>query len=66
MISNRDGGVAATIDDDGRGFDSTKVRPDALGLLGMRERLALVGGTLELESGESGTTIAAQVPGASS
>jgi signal transduction histidine kinase len=63
VISNRDGGVAATIEDDGRGFESAGIRPDALGLLGMRERLALVGGTLEIESsGESGTTIAAHVP----
>jgi signal transduction histidine kinase len=63
VISSRDGGVAATIDDDGLGFDSSKVRSDALGLLGMRERLALVGGTLEVESAAgSGTTIAAQVP----
>ena len=50
VISNREGSVAATIDDDGRGFDSAEVRQDALGLLGMRERLALVGGTLEVES----------------
>ena len=63
VISNREGSVAATIDDDGRGFDSADVRQDALGLLGMRERLALVGGTLEVESSAgSGTTIAAQVP----
>jgi two-component system, NarL family, sensor histidine kinase DevS len=63
VISNRDGGVAATIDDDGRGFESDDVRADALGLLGMRERLALVDGTLEVESSTgSGTTIAAQVP----
>ena len=63
VISNRRGGVAATVDDDGRGFDSADVRADALGLLGMRERLALVGGTLEVESSPaSGTTIAAHVP----
>ena len=63
VISNREGRVAATIDDDGRGFESAEVRDDALGLLGMRERLALVGGTLEVESSAgSGTTIAAQVP----
>ena len=44
---------------------STKddVRSDALGLTGMRERLALVGGTLEIESAPGrGTTLAAQVP----
>jgi signal transduction histidine kinase len=63
VISSRNRSVAATVDDDGRGFDGDDVRADALGLLGMRERLALVGGTLAVESSpESGTTIAAQVP----
>jgi len=39
------------------------VRADALGLTGMRERLALVGGALEIESTPGrGTTVAAQVP----
>ena len=34
-----------------------------LGLLGIRERLALVGGTLELESGpQGGTTVYARIP----
>jgi signal transduction histidine kinase len=63
VVRSRDGVVAATIDDDGRGFAHEDVREDALGLLGMRERLALVGGTLEVESSpDSGTTIAAEVP----
>jgi len=55
-------GVTAVIEDDGRGFV-----PDAdtegLGLLGMGERLALLGGKLKLESRpDSGTTIVAEVP----
>jgi chemotaxis family two-component system sensor kinase Cph1 len=63
VLRSRDGSVAVTIDDDGRGFVQTDVRDEALGLLGMRERLALVGGMLEVESSpDSGTTIAAQVP----
>jgi signal transduction histidine kinase len=63
VVARRGRHVAATIDDDGRGFDQTAVREDALGLVGMRERLALVGGTLEIESTPgAGTTIAAQVP----
>ena len=63
VIRSREKSVAATIDDDGRGFAAEDVRAEALGILGMRERLALVGGTLEVESSrESGTTIAAQVP----
>jgi len=58
-----EGSVAVTIDDDGRGFVASEVRAEALGLLGMRERLALVRWTLEVESSpESGTTIAAEVP----
>ena len=36
---------------------------DGLGLLGMRERLALIGGVLKIESSEgAGTTIVAEVP----
>jgi signal transduction histidine kinase len=63
VLAQRDARVAATIDDDGRGFDQADVREDALGLVGMRERLGLVGGTLEIESSPgSGTTVAAQVP----
>jgi signal transduction histidine kinase len=63
VLRSRAGSVAATIDDDGRGFVAEDARDDALGLLGMRERLALVGGTLEVESSPgSGTTVAAEVP----
>ncbi|MEO8291016.1 MAG: GAF domain-containing protein [Gaiellaceae bacterium] len=54
--------VTAVIEDDGRGFT-----PDAggegLGLLGMGERLALLGGKLKIESSPgAGTTIVAEVP----
>jgi two-component system, NarL family, sensor histidine kinase DevS len=67
VVSSRNASVAAIVDDDGRGFEVDGVRADALGLLGMRERLALVGGTLAVESSpETGTTIAAQVPLAAS
>jgi signal transduction histidine kinase len=63
VLAQRGSGVAATIDDDGQGFDESAIRPDALGLTGMRERLALVGGTLEIESAPGrGTTVAAHVP----
>ena len=63
VLAQRESGVAAIIEDDGQGFDESLIRPDALGLTGMRERLALVGGTLEIESAPgSGTTVAARVP----
>jgi signal transduction histidine kinase len=50
------------IEDDGRGFtpDGTG---DGLGLLGMDERLALLGGKLKIESSPgAGATIVAEVP----
>jgi len=54
--------VQITVKDDGRGFD-----PDAVGegrgLLGMRERIELLGGEIEVRSSpDRGTEIAARVP----
>jgi signal transduction histidine kinase len=50
------------ISDRGRGFDPS-VRTDGFGLIGMRERVSLAGGTLELESAPGkGTTIVAILP----
>jgi signal transduction histidine kinase len=63
LLARRDGGVSAVVEDDGRGFESDDVRADALGLVGMRERLALLGGTLAVESmPSSGTALVAFVP----
>ena len=54
--------ITAVIEDDGRGFALDEDR-DGLGLLGMGERLALLGGKLKLESTRgAGTTIVAEVP----
>jgi PAS domain S-box-containing protein len=54
------------IEDDGCGFPDISTgesNRDGLGLMGMRERLALIGGELEIESSEgSGTTIFALFP----
>ncbi len=55
--------VTLTIHDDGRGFDPEKVRDGSLGLVGMRERVALLGGRLTIESSEdAGTMLKAEVP----
>ena len=63
VVTKRDARVVATIADDGRGFAEDEVRDSALGLIGMRERLALVGGTLTLESSPGGgTTVSAKTP----
>jgi two-component system sensor histidine kinase NreB len=55
--------VTALIEDDGRGFAASELGDDGLGLIGMRERIGLVGGRLTIESSaEGGTTLAVEVP----
>jgi PAS domain S-box-containing protein len=68
VLQRSDGRAQAVVEDDGHGFDVEAVMAPAgdgvrLGLLGMRERLALVGGTLAVESTPGrGTTVIARVP----
>ncbi len=64
----RDDRISIEIEDDGKGFSPGSLPPPAarergLGLLGMRERVELFGGTLELDSAPGqGTRIAVSVP----
>ena len=64
----RDGRITIEIEDDGKGFSPESLPPPAarergLGLMGMRERVELFGGTIELDSAPgSGTRIAVSVP----
>jgi two-component system sensor histidine kinase DegS len=63
LLVRRNDRVTAIIEDDGRGFDPSQAREDGLGLVGMRERVGLVGGKLTVEASEgAGTTIAVEVP----
>jgi two-component system, NarL family, sensor histidine kinase DevS len=63
LLTRRDGSVAAVVEDDGSGFDASATPHDGLGLVGMRERVGLVGGRLRIESAHgSGTTVRAEVP----
>ena len=58
----RDGDDAVlTVVDHGTGFDPAVVR-DGFGLEGLAERLALAGGSLDLQSGAGGTTLTARLP----
>ena len=52
-----------TISDDGVGFVQAQGRPVSFGLVGMRERVLIMGGQLSLDSelGE-GTTLSVTVP----
>ena len=61
-VSDRDGEISLLVRDNGRGFDAQQ-RSSGFGLLGMRERLALVGGTFALESSPgNGTVVRATIP----
>jgi signal transduction histidine kinase len=63
LLARKGGTVKAVVEDDGQGFDTVEQTGEGYGLVGMRERLALLGGRLEVESGrDGGTTIAAEVP----
>lgn len=60
--------VLLTVEDNGQGFSaaaqsSNETAANRLGLVGMRERIELVGGTLELESAEGqSTTLFVRIP----
>jgi signal transduction histidine kinase len=62
LVTSKDGSATAVIEDDGVGF-SLDTPVDGLGLMGMRERVNLLGGRLTVESSRrTGTTIVVEVP----
>ncbi len=63
LLVQRGASLVAVIEDDGRGFEPSAVTDTSLGLAGMRERVALVGGRLRIESSANGkTAIVAEIP----
>ena len=63
VLTRKGGNVTAVIEDDGAGFDPAQGSGDGLGLLGMRERIALLRGRVAVESSKgSGTTVVVEVP----
>lgn len=65
ILEQLDGFLTLIIEDNGVGFEPEPKnnRTDGLGLIGMRERAALIGGRLEIESGSGkGTTIFLRLP----
>ena len=64
-LSSRDGLIRAEVRDFGRGFDVEQILEHGggsrLGLLGMHERLNLVGGRLTIKTSTQGTVLVAEV-----
>jgi signal transduction histidine kinase len=62
VLRRKEGVVTAVIEDDGRGFEDGQGE-GGLGLVGMRERVALVNGRFRIEAGaNAGTTLLVEVP----
>ncbi len=63
LVTRKRDSVAAVIEDDGIGFTPEDVRDGGLGLVGMRERIALLDGRLTIESEpKRGTSLVVEVP----
>jgi signal transduction histidine kinase len=61
-VIDRDGALTIRVSDDGPGF-ATAAHHEGFGLIGVRERVILVGGTLRIESAPgTGTTLKATLP----
>jgi signal transduction histidine kinase len=59
-VARSNGTVEVLVEDDGRGFDPGE-QTSGLGLVGMRERVELTGGRLEISS-QPGTRVSARLP----
>ncbi len=63
VVTRKQESVAAMIEDDGDGFDPARTSADRFGLIGMRERVQLLDGSLVVESAPgSGTTLIIELP----
>lgn len=55
--SFEDNRIIIEVADKGPGFDTTTIRPEGLGLAGLRERIESLGGTFDIESSPQGTSV---------
>jgi PAS domain S-box-containing protein len=63
VLERRGRTLSLVIEDDGVGFDAATISNKMIGVVGMRERAAVVGGSLDIEpTPGGGTTVRARVP----
>ena len=61
IVAQRRGGIEIAVRDDGRGFDAS-APTSGFGLIGIRERVSIAGGELEIVSSPDGTAVLASLP----
>ncbi len=61
QFTDGDGGLSLRVTDDGRGFDPDAVGAGHYGLVGMRERAGLLGGSLLVDSRPGRTSVGLEV-----
>ena len=62
-LTRTPGGLCLEVVDDGAGFDRSSVDPRRLGIVGMGERAAAIGGELEIDTANGeGTSIRLTIP----
>ena len=63
LLERREGRMILVVEDNGKGFDESLTASNHLGLVGIRERAEMLGGTLTIESmPQHGTTLVVEVP----
>lgn len=51
-----------SIEDDGKGFDVNDTGKHGMGMTNMKHRVALIGGEVRWQSGNTGTTVSITIP----
>jgi NarL family two-component system sensor histidine kinase YdfH len=62
-VKSNDQSLEISIRDDGKGFDPADIQPGHYGLMGIKERVRLIGGKYEIKSSpEKGTILSVKIP----
>lgn len=65
VVERRSNDLVLVLEDNGHGFQASQLSSSidrGIGIIGMHERAALIGGVLEIETGATGTTVFVRVP----